>query len=94
MTDNRRPRGNKRCYQVLLDPNRSILLDRLSEESGKKATALIRDAVYRLLRSKTPPLDYETALLKDESLWTDAVRTRVATGAKNREIRAQKYTEL
>ena len=41
--------GNKSYFQVLLDPNRSELIEELASLEGIKGTAWIRNLVYRKL---------------------------------------------
>ena len=54
--ERRKPsRGNKKSFQVLLDPHRADLLKEIAEENKEKATSLLREAAYRLIRSKTDP---------------------------------------
>ena len=84
-------RGNKKSFQVLLDPYRADLLNEIAEENKEKATSLLREAAYRLIRSKTDPSVYEEARLLDERLWSNAVSTRAQTCLNNRKIRETRF---
>lgn len=90
--ERRKPsRGNKKSFQVLLDPNRAALLKSIAEDNKEKATSLLRETAYRYIKSKVDAEVYEQAKLKDESLWTDAVSTRAHTCAANRKIRETRF---
>ncbi len=90
--ERRKPsRGNKKSFQVLLDPHRANLLNEIAEENKEKATSLLREAAYRLIRSKTDPVIYEEAQLLDEKLWSNAVSTRAQTCSENRKIRERRF---
>ena len=90
--ERRKPsRGNKKSFQVLLDPNRAALLKEIAEENKEKATSLLREAAYRFIRSKTPPDVYAQAYSQDEQLWSNAVSTRAQTCAENRKIREARF---
>ena len=56
--------GNKVHYQVLLDMNRSALLEEHAAVSGVKPAALMRSIIYRYLRT-TMGERYEEAALAD-----------------------------
>ena len=54
--ERRKPsRGNKKSFQVLLDPNRAELLKNIAEEHKEKATSLLRETAYRYIKSKVDP---------------------------------------
>ena len=90
--ERRKPsRGNKKSFQVLLDPNRAALLKEIAEENKEKATSLLREAAYRYIRSKTSPDIYSQAQIQDEQLWSNAVSTRVKTCLENRKIRETRF---
>ena len=69
--------GNKIYLQLLLDPNRAKLV--LERAKGKeiRATAWIRDAVYKELERELPASVYKEAKAKDEAVWRESVRRRV-----------------
>ena len=90
--ERRKPsRGNKKSFQVLLDPNRAELLKNIAEENKEKATSILRDTAYRYIKSKVDPIEYETAKNRDESLWRNAVSTRAQTCSENRKIRETRF---
>ena len=91
--ERRKPsRGNKKSFQVLLDPHRAKLLNEIAEENKEKATSLLREAAYRFIRSKTSPDLYAQAQSQDEQLWSNAVSTRAQTCAENRKIREARFS--
>jgi hypothetical protein len=63
--------------QVLLDPSRFELLDRMAADRGIKTTALIRQIVYERLQQELPASEYRAAETADQALWAEAVRRRV-----------------
>ena len=69
--------GNKTYLQILLDPHRAKLVTERAKESGIRATAWIRDAVYKELERQLPASIYKEARSKDEAVWREAVRRRV-----------------
>lgn len=69
--------GNKHYLQILLDPNRAELLLELAEESGMRATAYTREAIYQHLLRKLPASVYNEAEAKDKLAWSESVRRRV-----------------
>ena len=69
--------GNKTYLQILLDPHRAKLVTERAKESGKRATAWIRDAVYKELERQLPASIYKEARSKDEAVWRESVRRRV-----------------
>ncbi len=69
--------GNKTYFQILLDPHRAkLVLDR-AEEKGIRATAWIRDAIYKELERELPASVYKEALADDDAVWRKSVRRRV-----------------
>ena len=71
-----RNHGNKRHFQILLDPARAELLERIASENEARATQLIRDMVYASLR-RIEPDDYAEAEIKDAASWQQSVQNRV-----------------
>lgn len=69
--------GNKTYLQILLDPNRAELVNKLAAEDGLRATAWIRGAVYNELQRQLPSSIYKEAEAKDEAVWRESVRRRV-----------------
>lgn len=66
--------GAKRHYQVLIDPARADLLDRVAEKEGKRTTALIRDLLHDFLQGVYTKAEYQKALDADQDTRTRAVR--------------------
>ncbi len=69
--------GNKTYLQILLDPHRAKLVTERAKENGQRATAWIRDAVYKELERQLPASIYKEAQSKDEAVWRESVRRRV-----------------
>ena len=69
--------GNKTYLQLLLDPHRAKLVTERAKENGQRATAWIRDAVYKELERQLPASTYKEAQAKDEAVWRESVRRRV-----------------
>jgi len=76
--------GNKRYYQILIDPNRAALLQRYAEDLGIRQTELMRKWIYACLEQAVPS-KYEQAKELDLRLWEQSVKNRV----KGRQRRAQ-----
>lgn len=60
--------GNKRRFQVLLDPNRAKLFDALAEQDCLKTSAFLRNRLYEALESLVPRAAYERAKEADAAL--------------------------
>ena len=69
--------GNKTYLQILLDPHRAKLVQERAQEKGIRATAWIRDAVYKELERELPASVYKVAQANDEAVWRESVRRRV-----------------
>lgn len=69
--------GNKTYHQILLDPHRSKLVNKLATETGIRPTAWIRNAVYSELRRKLSASVYKAAKAQDEAIWRESVKRRV-----------------
>ena len=70
--------GNKSYYQVLIDPNRAELIEKLADKLGIKSTAWIRNLIYEELELEVPRSEYKTAEAKDELMWRESVQRRIA----------------
>ena len=68
--------GNKTYLQILLDPHRAKLVMARAQEKGVRATAWIRNAVYKELERELPASTYKEAEAKDEAVWRESVRRR------------------
>ena len=69
--------GNKTYLQILLDPHRAKLVMEMAQENKVRATAWIRNAVYKELERQLPASTYKEAEAKDEAVWRQSVRRRV-----------------
>ena len=70
--------GNKSYYQVLIDPNRAELIEKLADKLGIKSTAWIRNIIYEELELEIPRSEYKTAEAKDKLMWRESVQRRIA----------------
>ncbi len=69
--------GNKTYLQILLDPHRAKLVMEQAKSKSIRATAWVRDAVYKELERQLPASTYKEAQAKDEAVWRESVRRRV-----------------
>ena len=69
--------GNKTYLQILLDPHRAKLVQQQAKAQGIRATAWIREAVYKELERELPASVYQLALADDQAVWRKSVRSRV-----------------
>ena len=69
--------GNKIHYQILLDPHRAALLEKLAAGKGVRTTALVRDMVYRALQRGTDGAAYGLAAAKDQALHRQGIQNQV-----------------
>lgn len=76
--------GSKFYCQLLIDPNRYKLAERIAEEEGKKVTAVLRDLIYEGLERFYPASEYKAAEQADAETWAESIRRRVEgrTGPK------------
>jgi len=74
--------GNKTYLQILLDPHRAKLVQEQAKASGIRATAWIRNAVYKELERELPASVYRSAEADDQAVWRKSVRSRVEGRAK------------
>lgn len=72
--------GNKRHYQVLLDPERAGLLERLADQRGLRPAALMRTFVYAALKREAGAAAYKVAEAQDAA----TRRTGIANQVKGR----------
>jgi len=70
--------------QILLDPHRAALLEKIAMDKGVRSTAWIRDAVYNALEKALPSSVYQEAVAKDEASWRESVRRRVEGRMKSK----------
>lgn len=69
--------GNKFYCQLLLDPHRYKLAEKLAADQGKKVTGLLREMVYQALEEALPSTEYKAAETADEAAWRESVKRRV-----------------
>ena len=74
--------GNKFHYQLLLDPFRAHLVDKMASKNGIRASALIREIVYDFLKRNMPIDIYSEAMQRDQETWAQSVKNRIAGRAK------------
>ena len=89
--------GNKTYLQILLDPHRAKLVMERAREKGIRATAWIRDAVYKELERELPASVYKAAQANDEAVWRESVRRRVegrTTNVTPAEDEEKQHSEL
>ena len=79
--------GNKVYIQLLLDPARASLLQKLADEQGIKLSALARKAVYDWVGFMTEPEVFKAAEELDEDRWRQSVQKRLEGRKRSREIR-------
>ena len=79
--------GNKVYVQLLLDPARASLLQKLADEQGIKLSALARKAIYDWVGSMTEPEALQAAEALDHAHWNQSVQNRAAGRKRSREIR-------
>ena len=79
--------GNKVYIQLLLDPARASLLQKLADEKGLKLSAIARDAVYSWIGSHTESTVFEAAEAQDHAQWRESVQKRLDGRKRNREMR-------
>ena len=76
--------GNKNYYQVLIDPHRSKLIEKVAKEENMRGTAWVRQAAYEKLQRVMNTGEYKIAEAKDDLLWRQSVQRRIE-GRKNEE---------
>ena len=76
--------GRKKYLQLLLDPSRNELVNKLAAENNMRATAWIRNVVYAALERELPASIYREAEAADAALWRQSVRNRVEGRAKSK----------
>ncbi len=75
--------GNKFYCQLLIDPNRYKLAEKLAEQESKKVTAFLRELVYAGLALRSG--EYKSAQEADEQAWKESVRRRVEGRMRSRQ---------
>ena len=77
--------GNKYYCQLLLDPHRYKLAEKLAAEQNKKVTGLLREMVYQALEEALPSTEYKAAEAADEAAWRESVKRRVEGRMRSRQ---------
>lgn len=70
--------GQKRHYQVLLDPGRAQLLEDLAAERGERSTALARELIYAGLQRLSDSATYALRLAEDEATRRQGIANQVS----------------
>ena len=65
--------GNKSYYQVLIDPNRAELIEKVADKEGMRGTAWVRKVAYEALQREFTSSEYKIAEAKDELMWRESV---------------------
>ena len=81
--------GNKKYFQLLIDPHRAELLKELADEKGVKITAIMRELVYKGLERALPSTTYNEAEALDQAQWRASIRNRVQGRQAKRKERDQ-----
>lgn len=69
--------GSKYYCQLLLDPNRYGLIEKLAAKENKRPTALMRDMVYAALEKACTASEYNAAETADRAAWAESIKRRV-----------------
>lgn len=77
--------GSKLYCQLLLDPHRYKLAEKLAAEQNKKVTGLLREMVYQALEEALPSTEYKAAEAADEAAWRESVKRRVEGRMRSRQ---------
>ena len=75
--------GNKTYLQILLDPNRAKLLMGQAKAENIRATAWVRNLIYKELEKQLPSSVYKEALAEDEASWRKSIRKRIEARLPN-----------
>ena len=69
--------GNKTYLQILLDPNRAQLVMDQAQAENIRATAWVRNLIYKELEKQLPSSVYKEAVAQDEASWRKSIRKRI-----------------
>ena len=69
--------GNKTYLQILLDPNRAQLVMDQAQAENIRATAWVRNLIYKELEKQLPSSVYKEAVAQDEASWRKSIRNRI-----------------
>tara|TARA_Y100001970_G_scaffold292082_1_gene431852 strand:- start:273 stop:632 length:360 start_codon:yes stop_codon:yes gene_type:complete len=85
--------GNKIYKQILIDPGKYLLLEKLAGNE-KKITPLIKKILYDWIRSQVDKSEFQAADALDNALWQQSVLNRIdARKNNNKNISATKESE-
>lgn len=75
--------GNKRHFQVLLDPHRAALLEGIAAERGVRPSSLMRDLLYSAAKRLSGASEYGLAEAEDAAVRRQSIQNQVRarTGA-------------
>lgn len=79
--------GSKFYCQLLIDPHRYKLAEKLADQRGVKVTALLRDLVYEGLAGAFTTSEYAAARANDEAAWRECIKRRVEGRMRSRSER-------
>ncbi len=77
--------GNKIYKQILIDPGKYILLEKLAGNE-KKVSALIRKILYEWIESQVDKSEFQAAEALDNALWQQTILNRIDGRKKNKKI--------
>jgi hypothetical protein len=69
--------GSKFYCQLLIDPHRYSLIEKLAAKENKRPTALMREIVYAALEKAFPVSEYKAAETADRAAWAESIKRRV-----------------
>ena len=68
--------GNKRYFQLLLDPYKAAILEKEAKRRGQRPTALMRDLLFKAAEDIDPE-GFPAANHSDRLLWEESVKNRI-----------------
>lgn len=86
--------GQKIYYQLLIDPARARLLNRIAEEQGLRPTALMRQFVYDGLYCSVQTQDYQAAFEEDAVTRQRSIKRQVEGRRRVEESTEEEPEEL
>lgn len=78
--------GSKYYCQLLIDPNRYKLAEKIALSEGVKVTAVLRDLVYDGLERHYSAAEYEEARQSDEDIWRESIKRRVEGRLRSKRV--------
>ena len=83
--------GNKIYKQILIDPGKYILLEKLAGDE-KKVSALIRKILYEWIETQVDKSEFQAAEALDNALWQQTILNRIDGRKKNKKISLESKT--